>query len=235
MCIRDRLEGENFKSNVLVMVDEEVRNIVGRYDLSKNSDIPETLKSEIHSIIPFNDFEEIEKRGDESFADRLIGKIMEYFEFQYNNLEGIITDDTLRSIERQLILRIVDTQWVQHLTSMENLRTGIGLQAYGQRDPLVMYKREGHSMFQSLMDRIRYQVTRTVFYIADGSKNQISPENSFNKRKTSSQGQKYYNNGNNDKDTKVLSAVGSNNRKLGRNEPCYCNSGKKYKKCHGAL
>lgn len=229
------LEGENFKSNVLVMVDEEVRNIVGRYDLSKNSDIPETLKSEIHSIIPFNDFEEIEKRGDESFADRLIGKIMEYFEFQYNNLEGIITDDTLRSIERQLILRIVDTQWVQHLTSMENLRTGIGLQAYGQRDPLVMYKREGHSMFQSLMDRIRYQVTRTVFYIADGSKNQISPENSFNKRKTSSQGQKYYNNGNNDKDTKVLSAVGSNNRKLGRNEPCYCNSGKKYKKCHGAL
>ena len=229
------LEGENFKSNVLVMVDEEVRNIVGRYDLSKNSDIPETLKSEIHSIIPFNDFEEIEKRGDESFADRLIGKIMEYFEYQYNNLEGIITDDTLRSIERQLILRIVDTQWVQHLTSMENLRTGIGLQAYGQRDPLVMYKREGHSMFQSLMDRIRYQVTRTVFYIADGSKNQISPENSFNKRKTSSQGQKYYNNGNNDKDTKVLSAVGSNNRKLGRNEPCYCNSGKKYKKCHGAL
>ena len=229
------LEGENFKSNVLVMVDEEVRNIVGRYDLSKNSDIPETLKSEIHSIIPFNDFEEIEKRGDESFADRLIGKIMEYFEFQYNNLEGIITDDTLRSIERQLILRIVDTQWVQHLTSMENLRTGIGLQAYGQRDPLVMYKREGHSMFQSLMDRIRCQVTRTVFYIADGSKNQISPENSFNKRKTSSQGQKYYNNGNNDKDTKVLSAVGSNNRKLGRNEPCYCNSGKKYKKCHGAL
>ena len=229
------LEGENFKSNVLVMVDEEVRNIVGRYDLSKNSDIPETLKSEIHSIIPFNDFEEIEKRGDESFADRLIGKIMEYFEFQYNNLEGIITDDTLRSIERQLILRIVDTQWVQHLTSMENLRTGIGLQAYGQRDPLVMYKREGHSMFQSLMDRIRYQVTRTVFYIADGSKNQISPENSFNKRKTSSQGQKYYNNGNNDKDTKVLSAVGSNNRKLGRNEPCYCNSGKKYKKCHGTL
>ena len=229
------LEGENFKSNVLVMVDEEVRNIVGRYDLSKNSDIPETLKSEIHSIIPFNDFEEIEKRGDESFADRLIGKIMEYFEFQYNNLEGIITDDTLRSIERQLILRIVDTQWVQHLTSMENLRTGIGLQAYGQRDPLVMYKREGHSMFKSLMDRIRYQVTRTVFYIADGSKNQISPENSFNKRKTSSQGQKYYNNGNNDKDTKVLSAVGSNNRKLGRNEPCYCNSGKKYKKCHGAL
>ena len=229
------LEGEDFKSNVLVMVDEEVRNIVGRYDLSKNSDIPETLKSEIHSIIPFNDFEEIEKRGDESFADRLIGKIMEYFEFQYNNLEGIITDDTLRSIERQLILRIVDTQWVQHLTSMENLRTGIGLQAYGQRDPLVMYKREGHSMFQSLMDRIRYQVTRTVFYIADGSKNQISPENSFNKRKTSSQGQKYYNNGNNDKDTKVLSAVGSNNRKLGRNEPCYCNSGKKYKKCHGAL
>ena len=229
------LEGEDFKSNVLVMVDEEVRNIVSRYDLSKNADIPETLKSEIHSIIPFNNFDEIEKRGDESFADRLIGKIMGYFESQYNNLEIIITDDTLRSIERQLILRIVDTQWVQHLTSMENLRTGIGLQAYGQRDPLVMYKREGHSMFQSLMDRIRYQVTRTVFHIADGSKNQILPENSFNKRKTSNQGQKYYNNGNNDNDTKVLSTVGSNNRKLGRNEPCYCNSGKKYKKCHGAL
>ena len=227
------LEGENFKSNVLVMVDEEVRDIVGRYDLSKNSDIPETLKSEIHSIIPFNNFDEIEKRGDESFADRLIGKIMEYFESQYSNFEKIITDDVLRSIERQLILRIVDTQWVQHLTSMENLRQGIGLQAYGQRDPLVMYKREGHSMFQSLMERIRYQVTRTVFHIADGSKNQASSGNGFNKIKVSHQGEKNYNDGNND--TKVLSAVGSNNRKLGRNEPCYCNSGKKYKKCHGAL
>jgi preprotein translocase subunit SecA len=83
------------------------------------------------------------------------------------------------------------------------------------------------------MERIRYQVTRTVFHIADGSKNQISSGNGFNKRKVSHQGEKNYNDGNND--TKVLSAVGSNNRKLGRNEPCYCNSGKKYKKCHGAL
>ncbi len=231
---RDRLlEGENFKSNVLIMVDEEIRDIISRYDLSKNSDIPENLKSEIQSIIPFNDFDKIEKRGDELFKDRLIGKIMDYFEFQYSNLEEIITDDVLRPIERQLILRIVDTQWVQHLTSMENLRQGIGLHAYGQRDPLVMYKREGHSMFQSLMERIRFQVARTIFYIADGSKNQITSGNGFNKRQVIHSGKKNYNDGSTD--TKVLSAVGSNNRKLGRNEPCYCNSGKKYKKCHGAL
>lgn len=231
---RDRLlEGENFKSNVLIMVDEEIRDIISRYDLSKNSDIPENLKSEIQSIIPFNDFDKIEKGGDELFKDRLIGKIMDYFEFQYSNLEEIITDDVLRPIERQLILRIVDTQWVQHLTSMENLRQGIGLHAYGQRDPLVMYKREGHSMFQSLMERIRFQVARTIFYIADGSKNQITSGNGFNKRQVIHSGGKNYNDGS--IDTKVLSAVGSNNRKLGRNEPCYCNSGKKYKKCHGAL
>ena len=71
----------------------------------------------------------------------------------------------MRSFERELMLRVMDSHWVQHLTAMENLRQGIGLYAYGQRDPLVMYKKEGHDQFTNLLDRIQYDIVHTVYHI----------------------------------------------------------------------
>ena len=120
------------------------------------------------------------------------------------------------------MLRVIDSHWVQHLTSMENLRQGIGLQAFGQRDPLVMYKREGHEMFQGLLERIQHDIVHTVYHVglAKQSGSRTPPMSVYG--------------------NSVMSGVVGRQRpatpagrKVGRNDLCPCGSGKKYKRCHG--
>ena len=133
----------------------------------------------------------------------------------------------MRTLERLLLLRAIDTHWVNHLTSMENLRTGIGLQAYGQRDPLVAYRTEGHKMFQELLSRMQFDVVHTMFHVAvtqepagvgqrrdAGKAANVSPMQAVNGGR------------------REAVAVGAG--KIGRNAQCPCGSGKKYKRCHGA-
>ena len=88
-------------------------------------------------------------------ADEIEDRLLDCAGAQYEGMERDLTPEITREIERQVLLRVTDTAWVQHLTSMESLRQGIGLHSYGQRDPLVMYKREGHQRFQDLRDRIQ--------------------------------------------------------------------------------
>ena len=137
----------------------------------------------------------------------------------------------MRQIEREVMLRVIDAHWVPHITGMENLRQGIGLYAYGQRDPLVMYKKEGHEMFQNLQGRIRHDIVHTIFHLGmdqnarptdgrRGGRARIAAKSaSPMSRVVGKHGKE---------------AVAAGNRKIGRNEPCHCGSGKKYKKCHGA-
>ena len=121
------------------------------------------------------------------------------------------------------MLRTIDSHWVQHLTSMENLRQGIGLQAFGQRDPLVMFKREGHEMFQDLLDRIQSDIVHTVF--------RANLDNNRGTNKTSTRPLETSVSRVAGKQGPVNTMVGGN--KIGRNNPCPCGSGKKYKRCHG--
>ena len=136
----------------------------------------------------------------------------------------------MRTLERLLLLRAIDTHWVQHLTTMENLRTGIGLQAYGQRDPLVAYRTEGHKMFEELTQRMQYDVVHTMFHVvlteqpADGAARRPSPV----KKADPVSPMEAVNPKNRDK-----VAVGAAS-KVGRNAQCPCGSGKKHKRCHGA-
>jgi preprotein translocase subunit SecA len=136
----------------------------------------------------------------------------------------------MRTIEREVMLRTIDINWVPHLTAMENLRQGIGLYAYGQRDPLVMYKKEGMEMFETLKDRIQHDIVHTIYNVnvrtdqRDGSpKGQVrgrrnGPADSEMLRVSGRQSQE---------------AATSAATKVGRNETCPCGSGKKYKRCHG--
>ncbi len=135
----------------------------------------------------------------------------------------------MRSVERQVMLRAIDSNWVQHLTSMENLRQGIGLQAYGQRDPLVMYKSTGHELFQALQDNIRRNVVQTVFHVSvtpAGNGRQRPPRQRKGAGRESVMSRVVGRHG--------REPVSAGNRKVGRNEACPCGSGKKYKRCHGA-
>jgi len=144
----------------------------------------------------------------------------------YQVMETNITEGVMRQAERQIILQVTDTAWVQHLTSMESLRQGIGLHAYGQRDPLVMYKREGHQRFQDLRQRIQNDIVRSIFHIGAGP-----ARNGQNiKAKKPAKNETIISKVGRQKET-----VSASSNKTGRNEICPCGSGKKFKKCHAAL
>ena len=129
-------------------------------------------------------------------------------------------------MERLVMLRTIDSHWVHHLTSMENLRQGIGLHAFGQRDPLVMFKREGHQMFQDLLDRIQHDIVHTIFRVGlvsqPGTRRTQRPQSMETPISAVAARQQQA----------QVNAVGGG--KIGRNDQCPCGSGKKYKRCHGA-
>jgi preprotein translocase subunit SecA len=113
---------------------------------------------------------------------------------------------------------------------MESLRQGIGLHAYGQRDPLVMYKKEGHETFQTLLDRIQYDIVHTIYHISvdggrpNGRAGRARPNGPSGGKSIMARAP----------GARSGEPVAAGARKVGRNEPCPCGSGKKYKRCHGA-
>jgi len=143
----------------------------------------------------------------------------------------------LQKIERGILLRAIDTLWVEHLDSMDHLRAGINLRGYGQRDPLVEYKREAFRMFNELLAMIDRQVVYTVYKIGFAAQAQEAQSLLSRRGLTVSAPAKTSddlraNEGSDDAKAAATSIEGE--EKLGRNEPCFCGSGKKYKKCHGA-
>ncbi|MHB9143822.1 MAG: preprotein translocase subunit SecA [Symbiobacteriia bacterium] len=135
---------------------------------------------------------------------------------QYEQKEAKIGSDTMRILERIVMLRAVDERWIDHLTAMDDLREGVGLRAYGNRDPLVEYKHEAFEMFHSMIEAIK-ELTVSMIYHLNISR---EPERR----------QMYESGGGEEERVKEPVRTG---KKVGRNDPCPCGSGKKYKKCHG--
>jgi preprotein translocase subunit SecA len=190
----------------------------------------------------------------------------------YEAKEKVLTPDVMRTLERAIILEVVDNQWKDHLLSMDHLKEGIGLQAYGQKDPLNEYKREGFSMFQDMVGRVKEESLKILFLVQSVA----STENLFQQGQPSKMKEEHP-----DFDPRTavaqrpqpapqpMGVMGGNvppmgapmggqpwemappeggpqgpiqkiapirreEPKVGRNDPCWCGSGKKYKKCHGA-
>ncbi len=139
----------------------------------------------------------------------------------YEKRETEIGSDMMRYIEKMVLLQVVDTQWKDHLLGMDHLKEGIGLRGYGQRDPLTEYKKEAFDVFAEMTDRLSVEVLTRLFKIQvkkEGEIKEIPKKQQLHYNKAgSSEGQQPVHKG----------------RKVGRNDPCPCGSGKKYKKCCG--
>ena len=230
------LSGTDLKSNIQDMVDEEIRDLLDKYlaDLSPENWDTESLAKELSTIFPPPpDLSHPDQLADLS-AEQMEERLTSHARELYGAVEDKVGADMIRDIERQLMLRAIDANWVQHLTTMENLRQGIGLQAYGQRDPLVMYKKEGHEMFQNLQGRIRHDAVHTIYHLGigqtgkpEGTKSTGGPKTGRNSRGNVSVMERVVGG-------RAKEAVPAGGRKVGRNEPCPCGSGKKYKRCHAA-
>ena len=128
----------------------------------------------------------------------------------------------MRYLEKVVMLQIIDTQWKDHLLAMDHLKEGIGLRGYGQRDPLVEYKKEAFDMFADMTSRISTEVLSRLFKIQVQKKETI-------KKEPARQARLNYNRGEGSSPVQTV----RRGKKVGRNEPCPCGSGKKFKKCCG--
>ena len=160
--------------------------------------------------------------------DELRGRVADLVDETYEGREKELGPDITRAVERFVLLRTIDTHWVEHLTAMEELREGIYLRGYGQQDPLVAYKREAHAFYEEMSARIASGVAQTILRVTVRTAEQAEQ---------AEQAQAQTQTGGGTTTTARMSGDGqpaSAPKKLpGRNEPCWCGSGKKFKKCHG--
>ena len=233
---RDKiLAGADLRANIEEMVDSELSAIGAEYLSDRNSDNwdVDAFVTEIGTVVPLpedlTDWDQLEALGIDGVQDRLAAHSRQV----YDQIEHELTPEAMREAERWLMLRSVDANWVQHLTSMENLRQGIGLHAFGQRDPLVMYKKEGHEQFQGLQAKIEHDIVHTLFNarisVASKGSQQANGRNGQAGRSGAPK-----------KETVMAKVMDPRRReavpagqKIGRNQQCPCGSGKKYKRCHG--
>ncbi len=218
---RKILSGANLKANILSMVEDEIQRIVTAHlpdEHGINWDIAGLL-GEIGTIFPLPPDLNAEVLAPMK-PKQIMEKLVEQAKALYEQTETEIGVDNMRVLERMVMLRAIDTLWIEHLTMMENMRHGIGLQAVGQRDPLVAYKREGHELFQNLMSTIQHDAVHTIYHIKIERQQAPEPVPSPMAKAVRPAGS-----------TQPRQRVGS--RKVGRNEPCPCGSGKKYKHCCG--
>jgi preprotein translocase subunit SecA len=149
---------------------------------------------------------------------------------RYAEKEALFKPEIMRWHERMILLHVTDQQWKYHLLSMDDLKEGIGLRGYGQKDPLVEYKKESFRMFQEMMNRIEEEVVRWLFLMQPAQEEQQAKE--IERRQKRQQAELILSGG--DDGSVAPKTVVRSGEKVGRNEPCPCGSGKKYKKCHGA-
>src|SRR5262249_35028753 len=145
--------------------------------------------------------------------DELLDVVVGFAETAYEEKEQQLTPEIMRQIERLLMLQVIDRLWVDHLTAIDDLRQGIGLRAYGQRDPLVEYKSEAYNMFQGLLAAIRHDVSHAIYHVTLQREPPRAPVRAVQTNRDEAEAPR---------ETARVA------RKIGRNDPCPCGSGKKY-------
>ncbi len=169
--------------------------------------------------------EDIEDMGREGLREELLERLRKLFEQKQQERDQQIGPEIRRQLERALVLQVIDHHWKEHLLGMDQLRDGIGLRGYGQKDPLAEYKREGFDMFSGMMNSIKSDALERLFkvQVVQGERPEEVEEATKPKQITLNRGE-----------GSAPKTVQRAEEKVGRNDPCPCGSGKKYKKCHGA-
>ncbi|MCD8094974.1 MAG: preprotein translocase subunit SecA [Ruminococcus sp.] len=215
------LNGEDIHDYIVNMIKEYVSDSVNMYLL--DDDIHDDwnlqgLKDHLMGLITVEtDFDFTPEELDRTTKQDIIDQLSERASKIYAKREDDLGTELLREIERVMLLKVVDQKWMAHIDDMEQLKRGIGLRSYGQKNPVVEYRMEGFEMFDAMVDSIREDTVRTLFTVqvkkqAAPKREQVFKAGATNKGFTAKR----------------------NGKKIGPNDPCPCGSGKKYKKCCGA-
>lgn len=229
---REVLDGEDLKANVLKMIKSLIEDIVTPYFAEEHVN-KESLLQELNTNLTITDLESLNKEN--IHLKEVIEEAVEKAYAIYDEREKAIGAEELRELERVVTLKIVDEKWMDHIDAMDELKDGIGLRAYGQKDPVVQYRIEGFDMFDQMVLDIKTDVVKLLMHVRKKEENiqrteaaritGMSLENSAISNldgtiapKTSSPQNQ---------------TVVNNEPKVGRNDQCPCGSGKKYKNCCG--
>src|SRR5690349_242029 len=252
------------------LFDDRIELFIGKDIEQEDWDLP-ALQRDLAQLFALEDadFRGIDEMGSEEMRDHLWSRVVA----KYEDKEKLVPRDILTRVERDIMLQIVDQQWKDHLYSLDHLKEGIGLRGYGQRDPLVEYKKESFALFQDMRGRIEEEIVRYLWWLKpvierEGGEAKVAapvrqqprkPALNYNNPQQqqqsvfaakpaasatpagiedlvedrqpfdSAQGRPARVGGDD-----VIKTVKREEPKIGRNDPCWCGSGKKYKKCHGA-
>jgi len=221
---RKALLESNLKPVVMEMIEDKVYDIVDEFAVEKEPIKQWDLKGlgkRVKQLFNFSPDLENAVRNNYD-AQKLSESIFEDLKKIYDQREAAIGKEITREIEKHIILQTVDTRWKEHLLSMDHLKEGIGLRGYAQQDPLQIYRKEGFDMFHGLIERIKEEVVDILFKI------QISAPSQVNEMKKKEQEGLTFSHSD---DSGVRQPVKRSSKKIRRNDPCPCGSGKKYKKC----
>jgi len=204
------LSGADLKANIISMVQDEIKDLVGRHLSNVSYEREEEKQSNLSGLL--DDISTIfplppQFRSDglsELSEKQITEKLTDYATQLYTQREQELGPGNMRIAERLVMLRVIDRLWMEHLTAMEHLRRGISLRAVGHEQPLIVYKREGHAYFEALLASIQHDVVHSIYHVGIAKQ---APQQK-----------------------KQAVPVG---KKVGRNDPCPCGSGKKYKNCCG--
>ncbi len=238
---RKILEGERSKEKILTNIGTEIAGVVAVYSAEGAID-RQKIVTEFSSIIPFDPpsqqqlVKQLEQMHTQEEITEFLTKVAADI---YENREKNVSPEVMAQIERWVSLSVIDNLWMDHLDAIDDLREGIGLRGYGQRDPLVEYKNEAFSMFERLIAAIDGEIVHRIYKVqvqmqppataAPDKKKPTKPVPAIVQETVISQAAKNMRT-NTEGGAKVPTV--NPKKQLGRNDPCWCGSGKKWKKCH---
>jgi preprotein translocase subunit SecA len=215
---KEILQSRDIKDKILSMIDDVTEDLISVHcpedQNSEEWDI-KALKDSLYGVFSVSIHEVPDNFS--VFKDTILSEIHKAYEAKENEAGS----EMLRYLERMMVLQVVDSQWKDHLLAMDHLKEGIGLRGYGQRDPLVEYKKEAFDIFAEMSGRISLEIITRLFKIQI----QRTQEAEITRTRRTNLN---YNRGDEVSSQQVIKG-----KKVGRNDPCPCGSGKKYKKCCG--
>ncbi len=235
---KQALEGERLKDEILDMLDEYVDDILDKY--FENVQIDEIHNALMtHLLVDVKLLaDEFRELGRENIKQKIMDTAIEF----YSQKEEMLGMELMARLERFAVLSVIDSKWKEHLREMDDLKEGIGLRAYGQKDPLVEYKGEAFHLFVQLLEDVRNEVISFAFKFFPQEEAQVQARRQIQvqrlrttKDSSTNMGLHSGGQGAEQSENRGARQPVRVEKKVGRNEPCPCGSGKKYKNCHGKL
>ena len=230
---REVLDGENIKDNVISMMDATVEAIISAYAEEENVNIDEALLLEINTTLGLSKESLGLNEGDKVKVNELTDKVTEAVHKKYEEKEAMVGSEDLREIERVITLKVVDDQWMEHIDNMDELKNGIGLRAYGQKDPVVQYRIEGFDMFDEMVNNIKIDITKSMLHLEKADNVQREEAAQITDASLRDTAISLVDGSITPKEGGLNKTVVNEGPKVGRNDLCPCGSGKKYKNCCG--